>query len=264
MKLFYRQVGETGMPLIILHGVFGSSDNWLTISKTIAEGGFRLFLLDQRNHGRSPHSDEHDYEVLAADLHEFITDHQLEKPILLGHSMGGKAVMQFAMDYPGQFSKLVVVDIGPQFYPVHHTDILRGFKAIDLASLTSRNDADRIMSQYEPDPAVRQFLLKNLYRDENGSFNWRLNLRAIEREIHGIGEELRHIRTISEPTLVIRGADSGYIREQDIDLIRRIFLDCTLETVEGAGHWVQAEKPKEFVEVLFRFLGVPAGAGDSR
>ncbi|MGV3559154.1 alpha/beta fold hydrolase [Larkinella arboricola] len=254
MKLYYRQTGETGTPIIILHGIFGSSDNWLTISKTIAEHNHRVFLVDQRNHGRSPRSEVFDYDAMAADLQEFITDHQLEKPVVIGHSMGGKTVMQFAMDYPGQFSRLVVVDIAPKFYPIHHAELIRGLKAIDLLNIKSRNEADEILSRYEPILPVRQFLLKNLYRTEDGQFDWRLNLPVIEQELHGIGGELRNVRIITEPTLFIRGGESPYIKDQDQAEIKRIFPNSTLATIEGAGHWVQAEKPTEFVEVLMSFL----------
>ncbi|GAB3892972.1 alpha/beta fold hydrolase [Larkinella knui] len=254
MKLFSRQTGDTGTPIIILHGIFGSSDNWLTISKTIAEHNHRVFLVDQRNHGRSPRSEVFDYDAMAADLQEFITDYQLEKPIVVGHSMGGKTVMQFAMDYPGQFSHLVIVDIAPKFYPIHHAELIRGLKAIDLASIKSRNEADEILSQYEPLLSVRQFLLKNLFRTEQGQFDWRLNLPVIEQELYGIGGELRNVRTVTEPTLFIRGSESRYIKDSDQAEIKRIFPNSTLETIDGAGHWVQAEKPAEFVEILMRFL----------
>ncbi|WP_338871173.1 alpha/beta fold hydrolase [Spirosoma sp. SC4-14] len=255
MKLFFRQTGETGPAIVILHGVFGSSDNWLTISKTIAAKGYRVFALDQRNHGQSPRADEHDYQVMASDLREFLIDQQLDKPILVGHSMGGKAVMQYAMLYPGTFYKLVVVDIAPKFYPVHHAELVRGLKAIDLASLKSRNDADAVLSQYEPIPTVRQFLLKNLYRNEQGQFAWRLNLPVIERELHGIGEELTNPQIVSDPTLFIRGSESPYILDDDIPTIKRIFPNAQIAVIQGAGHWVQAEKPVEFVDALLTFIG---------
>ncbi|QHV97233.1 alpha/beta fold hydrolase [Spirosoma endbachense] len=254
MKLFFRQTGETGPAIVILHGVFGSSDNWLTISKAITAKGYRVFALDQRNHGQSPRADEHDYQNMASDLHEFLSDQGLEKPILVGHSMGGKAVMQYAMSYPGTFAKLVVVDIAPKFYPVHHAELVRGLKAIDLTSLTNRNEADAILSQYEPILAVRQFLLKNLYRNEQGQFAWRLNLPVIERELHGIGEELTNPRIVTDPTLFIRGSESPYILDEDIPTIKRIFPNAQIEVIQGAGHWVQAEKPMEFVEVLMKFV----------
>ncbi|WP_266367263.1 alpha/beta fold hydrolase [Tellurirhabdus rosea] len=254
MELYYRQVGDTGPAILILHGVFGSSDNWLTISKTIADQGYRVFLLDQRNHGRSPRSEVFDYESMGLDLLEFIQKHQLDKPILIGHSMGGKVVMQFAMDHPDQFSKLVIVDIAPKFYPVHHGEILRGLSAIPLATLKSRNEADAILKEYEPSATVRQFLLKNLYRNEQGQFDWRLNLPVIEREIHGVGEELSHPRTVTEPTLFIRGVNSGYIRDEDIPGIQKLFPNVKVETIPDAGHWVQAEQPELFVEALINFI----------
>lgn len=255
MKLFYREVGAPTDPaLIILHGIFGSSDNWLTISKTIAAQGYWVISVDQRNHGHSPRHDEFDYQSMAADLDELLTDLKLSQPVLVGHSMGGKTVMQYVMTYPGRFSKLVVVDIAPKFYPIHHAELIRGLKSIDLAALKSRNEADAILSQYEPSVAVRQFLLKNLYRDEQNQFGWRLNLPVIERELHGIGEELTNPRVITEPTLFIRGSESSYIRDEDVPTIKRIFPNVTVETIAGAGHWVQAEKPAEFVSVLLNFL----------
>lgn len=254
MNLYYRQVGETGPAIVILHGLFGSSDNWLTISKAIAEPGYRVFLVDQRNHGQSPHTTEHDYVGMADDLRGFLTDHSLSDAILVGHSMGGKTVMQYAMNYPGTFRKLVVVDIAPKFYPIHHADIIRGFNAIDLTTLKSRNEADKIMSQYESSLAVRQFLLKNLYRNEQGQFAWRINLPLIERELHGIGGDLTDTTTVTSPTLFIRGSESPYITDADIPAIQLMFPHSTVLTIEGAGHWVQAEKPDEFVTALMKFV----------
>ncbi|GAB3889114.1 alpha/beta fold hydrolase [Spirosoma agri] len=254
MKLFFRQTGETGPAIVILHGVFGSSDNWLTNSKSIAALGYRVFALDQRNHGQSPRADEHDYQTMASDLREFLIDHQLENPILVGHSMGGKAVMQYAMTYPGTFEKLVIVDIAPKFYPVHHDELVRGLNAIDLDSLKSRNEADALLSTYEPILTVRQFLLKNLYRDEQGKFAWRLNLPVIERELEGIGQELTNPRIVNEPTLFIRGSKSPYIQDDDIPVIERLFPNVTFAVIQDAGHWVQAEKPVEFVDALMSFL----------
>lgn len=255
MKLYFRQVGDTGPALVILHGVFGSSDNWLTISKVIAERGYRVFLIDQRNHGQSPWDDAHDYHSMAADLREFLIDHTLNNPVLIGHSMGGKAVMQYAMLYPDTFKKLVVVDIAPKFYPVHHAELMRGLRAIDLKTIKSRGDADAVLSSYEPSLTVRQFLLKSLYRNEEGGFSWRINLPVIERELHGIGEELTNPHIVNTPTLFIRGSESPYVLDEDIPTIKGIFPNAILETIRGAGHWLQAEKPEEFVEILLRFIG---------
>ncbi len=254
MKLFFRQTGNTGPAIVILHGLFGSSDNWLTTSKTIAARGYQVFAVDQRNHGQSPRAEEQDYIHMAADLRQFLIDQQLDQPIFLGHSMGGKTVMQYAMAYPGTFSKLVVVDIAPRFYPVHHRDIISGLKAIDLASLTSRTEADAILSRYEPLAAVRQFLLKNLYRTPTGGFDWRINLPVIERELNDVGQALTNPRIVTEPTLFIRGSESSYITDEDMPAIRHIFSNVRIETIQGAGHWLQAEKPVEFVDVLMKFI----------
>lgn len=259
MKLFFRQTGDTGPAIVILHGIFGSSDNWLTISKTIAARGYRVFALDQRNHGHSPRADDQSYVGMAADLREFLLDQELDAPILVGHSMGGKTVMQYAMDFsndgpPSTFAKLVVVDIAPKFYPIHHADLIRGLNAIDLMNLTNRNEADAVLSHYEPQVSVRQFLLKNLYRNEQGRFDWRLNLPVIERELHGVGDELTNPRIVTEPTLFMRGSESPYILDEDIPTIKRIFPNAQIETIQGSGHWVQAEKPVEFVDTLMKFL----------
>lgn len=254
MELFFRQVG-TGRPMVILHGLFGSSDNWLTISKTIADEGFSVYLIDQRNHGRSPHKDTHTYIELAEDLHDFLQQQGIENPILVGHSMGGKTVMQYAMQYPEDFSALVVVDIAPKSYPVHHTDILNGLKAVPLATLQSRNEADALLSKYEPSLGVRQFLLKNLYRNEEGVFAWRLNLPVLDRDIEIIGDELQDTQVIEKPTLFIRGAESRYIKDTDIPGILSLFPNAQIDTIEEASHWVQAEQPEAFVASLKGFLG---------
>ncbi|MEZ0608827.1 alpha/beta fold hydrolase [Fibrella sp. WM1] len=258
MKLYYREVGDpSATPLLIVHGIFGSSDNWLTISKTIAERGYRVILPDQRNHGQSPRSDDFSYTYLADDIHELIQDLKLDNPILVGHSMGGKTMMQYVMRYPGTFRALVVVDIAPKFYPVHHSDILRGLAAIDLTAIRTRNEADDILSAYEPSPTVRQFLLKNLYRETvNGTsqFAWRLNLPVISREIHGVGEELTDTHAVTAPTLFIRGERSPYILDSDWPAILRLFPNAQLISIPDAGHWVQAEQPAAFVDALMGFL----------
>jgi esterase len=160
MQLNFKQIGETGKPLIILHGVFGFLDNWLTISKAIADYGFKVYLVDQRHHGRSPQEGPLNFPTLAADLKEFLEQQQITNPILVGHSMGGKTVMEYAVTYPGTFEKLVVVDIGPKAYPIHHSKILKGLNAIPVDTIENRNQADEILSEYEPLLPVRQFLLK--------------------------------------------------------------------------------------------------------
>ncbi|TDB61187.1 alpha/beta fold hydrolase [Arundinibacter roseus] len=254
MKLNYKHFPGNGPSVLIIHGVFGSLDNLATASKGIADAGFDVYTLDQRNHGRSPHDDRFDYESMAADLYEFIQDHQLQKPALVGHSMGGKTVMQYAMEYPGTFSKIVVVDIGVKWYPPHHESILNGLNALPVHEIESRQQADELFSAYEPIPAVRLFLLKNLYRTETDGFAWRLNLPVITAQIENVGAAIEPRRTVEEPALFVKGATSGYIKDQDWDEIQQSFPAAQLVTIPKAGHWVHAEQPKAFVQEVLAFL----------
>jgi esterase len=251
MKLFYRQSGE-GEPLLILHGLFGSSDNWYTLAKTFAEH-FTVYLIDQRNHGQSPHSDEFNYKLLTEDLFEFVNDHKLERVNIIGHSMGGKAAMNFAVKYPERVKKLIVVDIVPKGYPVHHDNILEGLLSIDLSNVSSRTEADELLSKYVPGLDERQFLLKNLYRSSDGGFAWRSNLNAIDNHIEEIGEGMQYEGQYTGVTLFMVGARSQYFKTGDETLMKEIFPAFKLVTLDS-GHWVQAEKPKEFAETAIPFL----------
>jgi len=254
MQLNYKKIGETGKPLIILHGVFGFLDNWLTIGKTISEQGFVVYLVDQRHHGRSPHEGSLEFPTLAADLKEFLSQQNLDNPILLGHSMGGKTVMEYAVNNPDTFEKLVVVDIAPKQYPVHHTKLLKGLNALPVEEIENRQQADDFLSTYEPILAVRQFLLKNLYRKEEGGFDWRFNLPVLTSDMGKVGAEITASNPVETSTLFIRGSKSDYILDEDWDTILKIFPNAQLDTIENAGHWVQAEQPKAFVEHLLNFL----------
>ncbi len=254
MQLNFKKIGESGPAVIILHGVFGFLDNWLTISKYIAEAGFTLYLVDQRNHGRSPHEAPMNYDVFASDLADFITENQLESPLLVGHSMGGKTVMKYAVTHPDRLSKIVVVDIGPKQYPIHHTKIIEGLNAIDLSKVASRQDADDQLAPFEPILPVRQFLLKNLYRTEEGGFGWRFNLPVITSDMKNVGQAIASDEAVLAPTLFIRGGNSNYIEDEDWDDIVKLFPNASLETVQNAGHWIQAEQPKAFLEALLPFL----------
>ncbi len=188
MQLNFKKIGEGGKPLIILHGLFGMGDNWITIGKVLSVK-YQVFILDLRNHGQSPHSDQFSYKIMANDVADFIKENNLEGAYLIGHSMGGKVLMQFAIDFPNIFEKLIIVDIAPKFYPVHHTSILQGLHSIDLKTLQSRTEANEILKRFESSEGVRQFLLKNLFRNpETGHFGWRFNLSLLTNEIANIGE----------------------------------------------------------------------------
>ncbi len=251
MKLFFRELGQ-GHPLIILHGLFGSSDNWYSLSKVFAEN-FRVYAVDQRNHGLSPHDNQHDYDVLTEDLYHFITEHQINQPIIMGHSMGGKVAMNFAIKYPAKLSRLVIVDIVPKAYPVHHDSILKGLNAIPVDQLESRGQADLILSEYEPDPAVRQFLLKNLARDDNQQFEWRINIPVLEKTIDAMGATLPSSGIFRGPTFFVFGTKSNYFEKGDEVVIEKYFPNSKKQFLE-TGHWVQAEKPNEFTNSVFDFL----------
>jgi esterase len=251
MKLFFRQSGQ-GRPLIILHGLFGSSDNWFSLAKVFAEH-FTVYLVDQRNHGQSPQSDDFDYKLLTEDLAGFMDDHHLENPFIVGHSMGGKTAMNFAVKYPDRLSKLIVVDIAPKQYPVHHDHILEGLHAINLSTLTSRSEADQILGHHIAEPDVRQFLLKNLSRNSEGKFEWRVNIHAIDEHIEEIGAGMQYKGQFEGPTLFIKGIRSNYYAAGDEENILRVFPAAQFVTL-NTGHWVQAEDPKAFAETTLSFL----------
>ncbi|MEH0157912.1 alpha/beta fold hydrolase [Limibacter armeniacum] len=253
MELFYREQGS-GQPLIILHGLFGSSDNWLSIAKTLSED-YHVYIVDQRNHGQSPNTPEFDYETFVEDLKNFIQEKGIENPIIIGHSMGGKVAMQFAAKYPEMLSKLVVVDISPRQYPIHHQTILEGLNAIDIDNLKGRGDADKALATYVPEMGVRMFLLKNLYRKPEGGFGWRINLPVITEKIGNVGQRLTTNGVIDVPSLFVGGKNSNYIQASDKEEINTLFRNVDIKMVDGAGHWIHAEQPEKFLSAVREFIG---------
>ncbi len=262
MKLFFRKIGE-GQPFIILHGLFGQSDNWNTFGKQFAEAGFAVYLVDARNHGLSPHSDVWNYQSMSDDVLELIEDNDLLKDgkiILLGHSMGGKTAMKFALQHQELLDKLIVVDIAPKAYPPHHGDILKALNEVNLKTIKTRKEAETILSQYISDFGTKQFLLKNLYWPENivntesGGFAWRFNLKVITQKINEIGEAITAESPCNTPALFIKGERSGYVMDKDKEEIKKLFPNSRMETTSGAGHWVHVEKPKEFYETVLKFI----------
>lgn len=251
MQLNYQRLGS-GHPLVILHGLFGSLTNWSSISKRLA-ARYSVFAVDQRNHGGSPHTDNMSYPLMADDLRELMQQQEIEQAHVLGHSMGGKTAMQYAIAFPDLVDKLVVVDIAPKAYPPHHDDIFAAMRSLDLAA-TSRADLDADLARTLPDPAVRQFLLTNIARDDNGNFRWKLNVDAIERAYPEIVGGLESTARFDGPTLFIRGERSEYIEADDQPAILQIFPHARFATIAGAGHWVHAEAPAEFLRVLQEFL----------
>lgn len=250
MKLHYREIG-TGQPLIILHGLFGSSDNWQTQAKRFAEY-FRVILVDLRNHGHSDWNEDASYESMANDVIELIKDLQLEKTILLGHSMGGKVAMHVAQKQSEILAKLIVVDMGIKEYPPHHQHILEGIHSVQLEGVTSRSEAEKQLSEYIDSEGVKQFLLKNLYWIVKGQLAWRMNVSVLENAMHEILSELPKIEVFI-PSAFIRGELSNYILDDDIPEIEELFPDSQFFIIQNAGHWVHAERPDEFVDAVLSF-----------
>ncbi|WP_029033207.1 alpha/beta fold hydrolase [Salinimicrobium terrae] len=253
MKLHSNILGK-GQPLLILHGFLGMSDNWKTLGNEFAEAGYQVHLIDQRNHGRSPHSEIFNYTELAKDLKEYIDHHSLKNVILIGHSMGGKTAMTAAALFPHLIQKLVVVDIAPKYYAPHHQDILEGLKVVDDATLTSRGEADEVLFQYVPEKAVRMFLLKNLFWKEKDRLGLRLNLDVLTKEIEELGKALPEDYSYSKPTLFIKGERSNYITSEDKGLLEKHFPKSKLSVIPRAGHWVHAENKKKFYEEVMKFI----------
>lgn len=254
MQLSFQSYGA-GEPLIILHGLFGSRENWHSISRKLGET-YHVFALDQRNHGASPHSDVFTYPAMAGDLRAFLDAQGLERALLLGHSMGGKTAMQFALESPERVEKLIIADIAPKAYPRHHDQILEGMAALDLATLTTRQAVEAALAPYVPNVAERQFLIKNLARDEHGVFRWKLNLGGIAREYEAVIAGVAAQGTYAGPTLFIRGGTSRYMADGDTALIRALFPRAAITTIPGAGHWLHAEAPAEFLRLVTEFLNL--------
>lgn len=254
MKLAYREFG-TGQPLIILHGLFGQSDNWNTLAKRFAESGFRVFTIDQRNHGLSPHSTVWTYQAMAEDLKEFIDTHQLQNPILLGHSMGGKTVMFFELLFSGIAQKIIVADIAPKAYEPHHDAVLKALNAVDFSDINTRKDAEAILSEYISDFGTKQFLLKNIYwrEDETKQMAWRFNLATITKEYDNVGVTIPD-GSSNVTALFVRGEKSNYVLDSDLATIKSHFPNYRLETITNSGHWVHAEQPEAFFNCVLEFI----------
>lgn len=251
MNLFFRKYGE-GQPLFILHGLFGSSDNWNTIAKKYGER-FTTYIIDLRNHGQSPHHEEWNYSVMANDVIELMDAEGIEKVSIMGHSMGGKVAMFVTGKIPSRINTLIVSDIGIRYYRPHHTEIISALNDLDLNTIHSRKDAEQYMASRIPDLGVRQFLLKNLYWKDD-KLAWRFNLDVISSSIESVGEKLPDNVLFTGKTLFIRGGNSSYIVESDYPGIKNHFPNAEFVTIEGAGHWLHAEKPAEYLEITLKFL----------
>ncbi|HAZ02291.1 MAG TPA: alpha/beta hydrolase [Marinilabiliales bacterium] len=263
-KLHFRSFGE-GAPMIILHGLYGSSDNWVSLARELM-ADFKVYLVDLRNHGASPHLPEHSYPAMVDDLVEFMNDQHLYQAILVGHSMGGKVAMSFAGLYPEKVKNLVVVDISPRTYSEtnsdkqlnEHQQIVTGLSSIDLTKVNDRLEVDALLANFVSSEKIRQFLMKNLHRNKDKTFHWKLNVPAIAAHLPsvlaGLESEASNFAHFQQPVLFIKGSESNYIQENDVFLIQSLFKNVRIVTIAGASHWVHAEAPEVFLFELKKFL----------
>jgi pimeloyl-ACP methyl ester carboxylesterase len=252
MVLFSRIYGK-GEPLLILHGLFGMGDNWITLAKQFAEN-YEVHVIDQRNHGQSFHSEAWTYQDMVSDLEEYIDVHQLGRVNLLGHSMGGKTAMCFASMHSSKIIKLIVADIAPKEYPVHHDFILDALSNLDFDEIHSRKQADEVLAKHIKNQGIRQFLLKSLFWKEKGKLGFRFNVDIIKNHIENVGVALPTMAYFDGPTLFLDGEKSDYIKPEDENDISLHFSDYEIVEIQSAGHWLHAEQPKMFFEIVSEFL----------
>jgi len=253
MELYSREFGQ-GDPVIILHGLFGFSDNWQTIAKGLADTHL-VVTPDLRNHGRSPHVPTISYPEMAEDLKAFMEVHWMFSVAVVGHSMGGKVAMQLALSHPDMVERLVVVDIAPGQAEDNHSSIFDALRDMDLSKIKTRQEAETYLSERIPDTGTRQFLLKNITREHDGRFTWKMNLPALWEHFDDILAPVHGDDPFDKPTLFVRGSRSNYIKDADFPLIKSLFPQAEIVTVEDAGHWVHADKPAELLAILKEFLG---------
>jgi len=260
--LFYRQYGE-GKPIIIAHGLFAMSDNWVRIAKQLSNNN-KVYVLDLRNHGQSPHRQEHSYEVISADFLEFMNDLGLNSATFIGHSMGGKAVLQFANTYPERVKQIIIVDISPRVYvhddefvkrTINHKVLLELMQKANLNEFKSRKEIIKYFSEYFQNIFTLQLIQKNIRKDENGNFAWKINVEVLNSNLHKIIKEVKLSKNINDiKTLFIFGGDSPYFKNDDKMLINRYFENVKLKIIEGTGHLLHLEKENQFLSILNDFI----------
>jgi esterase len=252
----YSRIDGSGFPVVILHGLLGSSENWRTVSKRLSRT-YRIYSVDLRNHGQSPHSETMTYPVMADDLRQFFERNGISEAHLVGHSLGGKVAMQVAINNPDRVKKLVVVDIAPRAYPPSQRSILTALQRLELQNFSSFGEIDAALASAVPEIAIRQFLMKNIARVPNTGFHWRIDLASIAKNYHDLTKAIIPERKYDKPALFVRGGRSDYIQDTDLSSIRTIFPRAEFMTIATAGHWVHAEATDEFLRVLTAFLNTP-------
>ena len=253
MNLNFKSIGS-GFPLIILHGLLGSLDNWQSIAKQFGEH-FEVFIIDQRDHGRSPHTPEFSYALLVTDIREFMQQQGIDRAHFIGHSMGGKVAMHLALEHPERVAKLIVVDVAPVEYEDRHSDVFKALFAVDLRTLGSRQQAEgTLRSILGNDESTVQFLMKGLYRDDDNRFQWRFDVQALYDAYDEISSGIESDKPFEGDTLFIKGEKSEYINASNFSEIIDLFPNNQLVEIAGAGHWVHAENPVQFTDAVLKFL----------
>lgn len=266
VQLFHRKLGENGAPLIIIHGLYGASDNWLTIAKQL-QNKFTVYIVDQRNHGQSPHTAEMNYNVMADDIKQLMLDEKLDRVTIIGHSMGGKTAMTLALKYPELVDKLVVLDIAPKSYGSFsnyatitndHRNIIDALLAVNPEDYKSRSAVDKFLAPKIPNTMVRSFLLKNITRKEDGSLMWKLNIQVLADNLDlimdGFSDKSYGEFDTDKTVAFINGEKSPYILDEDLQLVRNLFPSAQTATIANAGHWLHAEQPELFLKTLLYFI----------
>ncbi len=260
MELYYRQTGH-GKPLIVLHGLYGSSDNWHSIARALSDS-FSVYTVDLRNHGNSPHDSVHNYAAMADDLYEFMNRLHVDKAVIIGHSMGGKVALRFGQEHAEKVERMIVVDIAPSGFDgnetpetISHRNIIKSLLKVNPRTISSREEADHMLQSDIPSEKVRQFLLKNLKRGTSGGFYWNMNLQVLADHMDDIFEGVLPGSDVKEfPLLFIKGEKSGYIRPEDMEIIHRFYPWSVMTEIADAGHWVHAEQPEAFLKAVKAFI----------
>ncbi len=252
--LLYAKIEGSGKPLLVLHGFLGMSDNWKTLGAKYAESGFQTHLLDLRNHGRSFHSDVFNYKAMVNDVVAYCKANNLDKVDIIGHSMGGKVAMNLAVNFPALVNRLIVADIAPKYYTPHHQDVMQALNAVDFSTNPSRNEVQETIEKHVSEPGVVQFLMKNVYRITPQQLGFRFNLNAFNNDEEAIGMALNDTDVFNGSTLFLRGSNSNYIAESDVDLIKKHFPKAVIQAISNSGHWLHADNPSEFFEKSIDFL----------
>lgn len=254
MLLNFKKLGE-GFPIIILHGLLGSLDNWQSIAKQLSEN-YTVYLIDQRNHGKSPHSEDFNYDLLISDLFDFFEQHQLTKAHILGHSMGGKTAMHFCLSYPEKVEKLMVADIAPSGYSDQHNSIFKALLSIDFTTIHSREEVQEKLALLIDDKSTLFFLMKGLTRAENNQFTWRYNVDSLYKNYTLVADFPPHENSVQTPTLFLKGANSNYINASNYSDILRLFPNHEIDEIPDADHWLHADNPEAFLAAITRFLQI--------